>query len=55
MMVSRDCLALRPQEELVDEITQRPWFYILEDTEIDGLNVSSSDETRIFMRDENRK
>ena len=48
-------LLLRPESADVAESAERPWFYIVEDTEINKLDVSYFGTEVLFIRDENRK
>ena len=47
-------ITLRPQTE-EEPAAQPPWFYVVEDTEINRLDVEYYGETEEFIRDENRK
>ena len=47
--------ALRPQAEEDDALADRPWFYVVEDTEINRLDAEYYDDDEVFVRDANRK
>ncbi len=47
--------AFRPQVEEDDSLAERPWFYIVEDTEINKLDAEYYGDEAVFIRDPNRK
>ena len=46
---------LRPQVEEDASLADRPWFYIVEDTEINKLDAEYYGDEEVFVRDETRK